>query len=643
MKIIIAILFFIIGFIYPKEENYSKLKEADNVNLKNNYDDIDFYLKEELLEYFKNLPKNKFESFEIENEFYHTRSMEVQETDTYELKCSYTLFALYNEEGKLILFEDGPSKIFLYKGSIIYAEFIYLGFTENFKFEIIRKNNKVNLPFDPINIIPPSNFDTSSALKDPLKPAEVNYKKRAGNYLYINSNNPEKLTDFDLNKALIRLDISNKEVFFTFEHSTENINVETKIYSGFQVRNTGSSNLEVKIKNIGFQYNGPGYFFGEKQWIDFYNLKFNFDMNKWNEKQRINFETYMNFGGIYEPSLFQSFTCIVPPGKYIYVIGGTTEDSYYNLNVFNTANIDVRKTIINGVVLFEVKGQAEGAYFIYNDVNIPKNDQESYQGYVVKRNGVMLGAQYIGYDNCLGVVDNSMTWEFNDLTENQYLPVYYKVNYSSTAEWGNPFEKIKTSEHKVNSRGWSTHLNPHKILGEVFYKNNWKNATKIRVVGNYMTKFITINEKKEAIIIDNEHYDGRGNFSNIGNWMIDYIDNYNFVNRGDIDRKITVQMGLGKGGAIACFVRNSALEIVEGTQKYHFFVENSTKEINDNIYDIFDYTFIVPSHSVAQIYVEYNLLANSYGNLTHQIYLSDLSKFLKLSSYLHIIISLLFL
>jgi hypothetical protein len=50
MKIIIAILFFIIGFIYPKEENYSKLKEADNVNLKNNYDDIDFYLKEELLE-----------------------------------------------------------------------------------------------------------------------------------------------------------------------------------------------------------------------------------------------------------------------------------------------------------------------------------------------------------------------------------------------------------------------------------------------------------------------------------------------------------------------------------------------------------------------------------------------------------------
>ena len=61
-----------------------------------------------------------------------------------------------------------------------------------------------------------------------------------------------------------------------------------------------------------------------------------------------------------------------------------------------------------------------------------------------------------------------MTWEFNDLTENQYLPVYYKVNYSSTAEWGNPFEKIKTSEHTVNSRGWSTHLNPHKILGEDF-------------------------------------------------------------------------------------------------------------------------------------------------------------------------------
>ena len=138
-----------------------------------------------------------------------------------------------------------------------------------------------------------------------------------------------------------------------------------------------------------------------------------------------------------------------------------------------------------------------------------------------------------------------------------------------------------------------------------------------------MTNFITIDENGENIIIDNEHYDGRGNFSNLGNWMIDYIDNYNFVNRGDKDRKISIKMGLGLSGAIACFVRNSKLQVIKGTEQYKFFIPNSSTDTNDKINDIFDYTFIVPSHSVVQIYVEYILLPNSCGNLTHQIYLND--------------------
>ena len=107
--------------------------------------------------------------------------------------------------------------------------------------------------------------------------------------------------------------------------------------------------------------------------------------------------------------------------------------------------------------------------------------------------------------------------------------------------------------------------------------------------------------------------------------MIDYIDNFNFVNRGDKDRKISVLMSHGRQGSIACFVRNANLEVIEDTVQYTLHTPESDPNLpsNDAIRDMFNYTFIVPSHSVIQIYVEYNNLANSYGNITHKIFLSD--------------------
>ena len=40
-----------------------------------------------------------------------------------------------------------------------------------------------------------------------------------------------------------------------------------------------------------------------------------------------------------------------------------------------------------------------------------------------------------------------------------------------------------------------------------------------------MTKYITIdNVTKQEVIIDPEHFDGKGELANIGNWMVDYID-----------------------------------------------------------------------------------------------------------------------
>ena len=648
--LLIFLILYSINYIASKEERLLKLKERLSLMKQNKeenhkfYQDIDFWdLTEEELYFFRLLSKTSFVSFESINTIYLVKSMIVPKTDSFEIECPYTLFAFYDTSGKLLLIAEEKGKIFLPKDEIIYCEFLYFGFTKTFKATIESKNLKYNLPFDPINRIDPSNFDTSSISKDPLKPAEIKYQKRKGKYLYINSNNPEVLKGIDINKALIRKDISNKEVFFTFEHNTLELDVEVDaLYTGFQIRNTGNFELIVKVKNIGFQYNGKGNFFGEKEWIDFYNMKFELlNKNKWTEAQKKNFEENLNFSGDYEPTLFETKTYVIPSEEYFYVIGGTTEDAYNHYNVFNTANIDIKNTIINGVVLFEVEGSAEGAYFIYNDISIPKTDTKSYQGYVSKRNNQnQVGAQYIGYDNCHGVVDNSMTWEFNDKSANQYLPVYYKVNYSDIfyPEGGKPYTKIKTSEHTIYSTNWTTHLNPNKFLSE----KSTNETTKIRAIGNDMTKFITINEKGENIVIDNEHFDGRGNLSNIGNWMIDYIDNFNFVNRGDKARKINVLLGHGKSGSLACFVRNSRLEVIEGTPQYTVYIPNSGKKTNDAIKDIFNYTINIPSHSVVQIYLEYTLLANSYGNVTHAIYLSNSSNRLFLSPFVFAILFILF-
>jgi hypothetical protein len=133
-------------------------------------------------------------------------------------------------------------------------------------------NHDIILPYEPQDNIDISKFDTSSILYDPLKPAELKYTKRNNNnMIYINDNNPEELTIFDVNKAQMRTNITNKEVFFTAEHryiESENV------YYGYQVINKGKNDLYITIKNIGYQLYGSGKWFGEKEWINFYNTKF---------------------------------------------------------------------------------------------------------------------------------------------------------------------------------------------------------------------------------------------------------------------------------------------------------------------------------------------------------------------------------
>ena len=89
--------------------------------------------------------------------------------------------------------------------------------------------------------------------------------------------------------------------------------------------------------------------------MDFFGINFKLkNKDQWTEAQYKRFIDLFNFDTDIEPTPFQTVTYTIPPGKYFYAIGGTTEDAYDNINVFNTANKDIKRTIINGVVLFKV-------------------------------------------------------------------------------------------------------------------------------------------------------------------------------------------------------------------------------------------------------------------------------------------------
>ena len=220
-----------------------------------------------------------------------------------------------------------------------------------------------DLPFQPLKTN--SKYDNSYTASNPLKAAEITYNKRKGEAIYIYCNNPEQLQNDQLNKGIIRNQFSNKEVFFTMEHNSQ---VKKRTFIGYQVRNIGETDLYITIKNIGIHL-GEGGWFGEKEWIDFYNSNFSIK-NTYNKPYNID-----DINGIKNKKVQNKYThqkksqttYRIPPKKYINVLGGTSSDAYENINVFDTANQEFYGGIINGAVLFEVKGNAEGILFFYDD------------------------------------------------------------------------------------------------------------------------------------------------------------------------------------------------------------------------------------------------------------------------------------
>ncbi len=538
--------------------------------------------------------------------------MLVPYTDSYNFTGSnLTNIKLYDKDENLL--KEGSSFDYnLNANDTVYVE-ITGEANKAFKFRIKAKDHFVVLPYEVNSNVSLNDFKTSGNNNvNPTKAAEIEYVKRHDSRgLYVNCNNPELLSSNELNKALTRQYVTGKDVFFTFEHN----NGIKNFYYGYRVTNKGNKDLYITINNLGYQMDGAGTWLGEKEWVDFYNLSFRYDPSNWTESQKANFKAWYGFCNEYNSKNRQPITYRIPAGKYIYAIGGTTQDAYNNINVFESANQRVTGAVGNGAVLFSCRNStAEGSFLIYNDYNASTINNSKYvtgseqNGYVYNRDGVDVGSQYVGYDTCHGVVDADFAWTINDKTENGVLKVSYTNPYNTSQRSGKQYSIISNliEQPLTNVGSWVTHINP----------NSTYNA-----VGTDMTKYITIdNVTKQEVIIDPEHFDGKGELANIGNWMVDYIDTFTLVNQGDKKRNFTYFMR--HNGAILAFIRNKDGLLVD-SYKPKYCIYKSASEHGDAIYDGFTYTVEIPAHSIVRFSVDYNLLANSNGYIFHQASLSD--------------------
>lgn len=529
--------------------------------------------------------------------------------DSYNLKCKdATSVIVYNEYGHVISKEGNVIDVTLTKNQLVYVSIVGLQDVE-FRLTVSTKNHLVELPYEINSSINLDSLKTNSESKvDPLKPSKISYTKRDdGKGLYINSNNPEKITEKEFNTVLTRQEVTDKEVFFTFEHNNAN---SRAYYYGYRVTNTDDHDIYITVKNLGYQINGAGSWLGEDEWIKFYNTKFESDTSNYTPSQLANYQAYVSFSNQYKSNNRKPITYRIPSGKYIYVMGGTVADAYNNISVFDSANKKVQGGCGNGAVLFEVTGgTAEGAFMVYTNPNASALNESEYitdkkeYGYIVTRDGTNVGSQYIGYDNCHGVVDADLSWTFNDNTPDQTLPVSFTNPYFTTQKGGTPYSKIDNfiPQENIGVKEWLTHINPN---------NNSE------TVGTDMTDYITVDHlTKQAITLGARFIDGRGKNANIGNWMVDYIDTITLVNQGDQVRTFTYQ--LTHSGVILAFVRDENGYIDESfTPKYCVKINGS--DYGDAIDDRFIYSVEVQPHSIKRFSVNYNLLANSYGCIRHK-------------------------
>ena len=209
--------------------------------------------------------------------------------DIYTIICDKSTNLFLYDENMILLKSGNKIEINLTTNQIIFLDVC----TEEEMLifvDCVCKKHNIELPYQPLK--------TNNLIKNEFEPCEIIYTKRDDNNgLYVNCNNPEKISLDEINTVLTAQDVSNKDVFFTFEHNNYDGN---PYYYGYRVTNNGNEDIYVTIKNIGYHIDGPGSWLGENEWIQFYNTKFISDTTKYTISQKIimmlmsDFVIYMN-------------------------------------------------------------------------------------------------------------------------------------------------------------------------------------------------------------------------------------------------------------------------------------------------------------------------------------------------------------
>ncbi len=508
-------------------------------------------------------------------------------TDTYTLQSEDTSsITLY--DGGAVLAQDASSlEAELQEGAEYTLEIRTSEPETRFSLHTEAKEHRITLPYDVAEPTDVTNITLTSDGEDPLVPAEVKYVPREGG-TYIYSNNPEQFSFSHVGKAFMRNEGLTGEVYVTIEHANMS---GRDAYLGYQLKNETDHDVYITITNVGYQWTGT--WFGQLAWYDFYNTKFElpdgyYDKNGNVSKKYSSFPDYAYKD--YEPRVYQPTTYRLPAGEYFWALGGTSADAYNNINVDNSADHPVNPVrCANGNVKFTVTGgEVTGTMYCYSDVK-QLDENEPQLGYVAEG----YAQQYSGIAHHHGVIDNYMTWTFNDETKDGSLPVTYTNYYddnlpSKTA----PFAAYDSTAHTTKrATTWMTHLNP---------QNNHQ------AVGMDLVEFIWVDDDGNEIVIDNDHADGAGLPANTANWMIEYQDHFTLVNQGDTER--SVKLSLKDHGTLAMLARDSVTgKVYEAAYTMGLCEDGTTYSCRINI----------PPHSVKQITLDYLLVACSYGSVTH--------------------------
>lgn len=459
--------------------------------------------------------------------------------------------------------------------------------------EVTAAEHEKRLPYKPNITIDPDSLDTvGDASVNPLTAMEISYTQREGG-TYIYANNPEKLQAADIGQAILRTKDLSGDVQFTWEHSNF---TGRPIYLGYQLKNTGDTDVYVTVTNIGMQVSGE--WLGQRSWSDYYNYSFDLPSDYYDASGNVA-SKYQGQDFIdYTPRVFQPTTYRIPAGEYIYVLGGTTSDAYNGVNVANTANQRIAvNACSNAVVKFLVSGgTVTGTFYCYTDTAQVKAEPAE-QGYVVERDGTQFGSQYKGVAYHQGLVESEQIWYVNDQTKAQDLPVTYQSEYDPSASQNTePYAPYTNTTRNWRKKAWMTHGNTQQ--------SNY-------CVGSDMIDFQCVTTDGQLVTIGSQCADGTGAPANTGNWMVDYHDNMTFVNQGDTTRYFTINKNAN--GALMALVLDNSGEVLAAKCTIRPISEDATAAN----YEL--YTVEVPPHSVKQVTVSYVLTGNSYGQVRHWV------------------------